>query len=172
MEGKDIRPAKTRAAIRQALIRLLRHRTLGEITVSALCKEAQISRSAFYCHYRNTQECFRDILSGLAADIQRQYDSDRVYSREEFMRILFCYIRTQQERMVVIRSLPINSSIMEHTIDFYNKCTGKSVKTRSVSEKMWIKYRLVGCLGLVDEWLKDDCRSPEEDLIEAMFALK
>jgi AcrR family transcriptional regulator len=48
---EDLRIVKTRAALVNAMLALLEHRTFGKITVFDLCNEALVSRAAFYTHF-------------------------------------------------------------------------------------------------------------------------
>jgi AcrR family transcriptional regulator len=48
---KDLRTVKTRKALFAALPILLKRRKFSKITVFDICKEAMVSRTAFYAHY-------------------------------------------------------------------------------------------------------------------------
>ena len=49
----DRRALYTKQMIREAFLHLKRTHEFHAITVSALCREAQISRGTFYLHYKN-----------------------------------------------------------------------------------------------------------------------
>ncbi|WP_058233826.1 TetR/AcrR family transcriptional regulator [Devriesea agamarum] len=70
MEMRQIysRPTEKRArrtvdALAAALKRLLMKRTLGEVTVSDLCREAGIHRTTFYGHFRSVDDCARSLFT-------------------------------------------------------------------------------------------------------------
>jgi AcrR family transcriptional regulator len=48
----DVRVQRTIKKITQALIGLLKEKSLGEITVKEIITKAKISRGAFYLHYK------------------------------------------------------------------------------------------------------------------------
>lgn len=52
----DPRQVRTRHALSGALVRLLEHRPLGEISVAELCREAGVHRSTFYGHATGVPE--------------------------------------------------------------------------------------------------------------------
>ena len=52
----DRRTLYTTAVIQEAVLSLLSKKEYTEITVSAICREAEISRGTFYLHYRNIPE--------------------------------------------------------------------------------------------------------------------
>ena len=57
----DQRVVKTREGIRTAFERLLETMPYGDITVSAIAREARISRRTFYVHYGTVEELLRQM---------------------------------------------------------------------------------------------------------------
>ena len=49
--GEDRRIIKTRRALHEAMIRLLKTTKLENMTVTMLCNASNVSRSSFYDHY-------------------------------------------------------------------------------------------------------------------------
>ena len=47
----DRRVRKTRGQLRQGLVRLMREKSIQDITVKELCEECDINRGTFYLHY-------------------------------------------------------------------------------------------------------------------------
>ena len=83
MERKD----EPRQALHRALIALLGKMPLEKVTVSALCREAGISRMAFYRRYENLKpllaEVARDYVANLqktAAEAAKRHDPQRYYT--------------------------------------------------------------------------------------------
>ncbi len=60
----DRRTVYTKNAIKDSLLELLDIKDFAEITISELCRTADISRGTFYLHYSNTS----DVLDELFAD--------------------------------------------------------------------------------------------------------
>ncbi len=52
----DRRQKKTRQAIQNALLTLMREKPMNKITVSELAATADVNRKTFYNHYSNIQE--------------------------------------------------------------------------------------------------------------------
>lgn len=51
--GRDRRTQYTKALLRECLVTLLREKSIQQVTVSALCRMADINRSTYYAHYAN-----------------------------------------------------------------------------------------------------------------------
>ncbi|WP_172136257.1 TetR/AcrR family transcriptional regulator [Adlercreutzia sp. ZJ473] len=73
--AEDRRVRKTRLALKNALVRLLRERPLQDVTTSELCREADINRNTFYAHYRTPADVFDDIQ-------EEYFDTIRAYVRK------------------------------------------------------------------------------------------
>lgn len=73
MENKnrksDLRVVKTRRIIREALLELMSERELSGISISELCKKAEINRKTFYRHYRE----IGDVISELEDDMLGEF---------------------------------------------------------------------------------------------------
>lgn len=52
----------TKQMIKDALLELLAHTPYEKVTVSALCRQAEITRATFYLHYDNTESVLSELL--------------------------------------------------------------------------------------------------------------
>lgn len=68
-ENIDRRVARTQAALRGALIRLLRHKEYADITVQEILDEANIGRSTFYAHCSGKDQLVRLSFRLLRAEL-------------------------------------------------------------------------------------------------------
>lgn len=58
----DRRTLMTKQMIKDALLELLAHTPYEKITVTALCRQAEITRATFYLHYDNTENVLSELL--------------------------------------------------------------------------------------------------------------
>ncbi|MNI09776.1 hypothetical protein D3C73_628610 [compost metagenome] len=73
MNENDLRVVKTKKALQQALLALLKTRTLESISVSTLCREAVVNRGTFYLHYKDIGALFDEHLHYLLKDLEDSY---------------------------------------------------------------------------------------------------
>ena len=59
----DRRSIYTRTVIKDSLLSLLTGKDISEITISELCRKAEINRGTFYLHYNNTSEVLDELLN-------------------------------------------------------------------------------------------------------------
>jgi len=71
---KDRRTKHTRKAIRDALIELLNTKPYSKISVTELCRLAEINRGTFYIHYYDVDNVLDDILSLSFSDVSSTID--------------------------------------------------------------------------------------------------
>ena len=62
---EDLRVRKTKRALFDAFVRLVREKTFDAITVNELCQEAQIRRATFYKHYSDKFDFLTAFTRGL-----------------------------------------------------------------------------------------------------------
>lgn len=72
----DRRTLMTKVIIKDALLELLQNTLYEKITVTALCRQAEVTRATFYLHYNNID----DVLDELLDDALRLSELDTLYS--------------------------------------------------------------------------------------------
>lgn len=58
----DLRVTKTKRALKEAFLQLLRQKKLDRISVVELAKRAEINKGTFYLHYRDIYALYNDVL--------------------------------------------------------------------------------------------------------------
>lgn len=74
----DRRTLYTRMVIREAYLYLLHRRSHEQITVTDICKRAEINRSTFYLHYQDAQAVFDEILEEVIDQLRDSVLPDNV----------------------------------------------------------------------------------------------
>ena len=69
----DPRIRRTKAAIREAFVQLMRKKEYDTITVTDISEEAQINRKTFYAHYETKEQLFAQILGEMFDDLFRTF---------------------------------------------------------------------------------------------------
>ncbi len=67
----DRRIERTRAALRDALLVLVRREEWAEINVRAICHEANVARSSFYLHFDNKADLLDSVFSSGMIDAKK-----------------------------------------------------------------------------------------------------
>jgi AcrR family transcriptional regulator len=72
----DRRSLRTRQALHQALMQLIRERDYDEITVGDIAERANVGRSTFYAHYTDKDDLLRAGASQLRAMLLQEHGSE------------------------------------------------------------------------------------------------
>lgn len=70
MNNKDLRVIKTKASIREALMRILAEKPMGKVTIKEISDAAGINRKTFYAHY----ETIDDIVSEMEDELLNEME--------------------------------------------------------------------------------------------------
>lgn len=68
---------KTKKAFEDAIARLAREKPLNKITVKEICHEAQLSRNAFYFHYKDIFDLIEEIENRMIGEVEGYIDEFR-----------------------------------------------------------------------------------------------
>lgn len=66
---------KTKKAFERSLVELSSELPLNKITVKLLCERAQLSRNAFYFHYKDINDLVSDVENSLVAEVEQLINS-------------------------------------------------------------------------------------------------
>jgi AcrR family transcriptional regulator len=97
----DRRTKYTKRILQEALIELLKEKPITKITVTMLCKKADVNRSTFYSHYENQYDLLDKIAETVYADLKtylnNNYLIDKSLFQKETMKILLRYVQQNSE---------------------------------------------------------------------------
>lgn len=91
MAKQDMRVIKTRRALKQALIELLKRETFEKITISELCEEAFVNRVTFYSHYQDKYELFQDYIDDIKNEIVEETKKEFSFSKMSTEKLIQLY---------------------------------------------------------------------------------
>ncbi len=125
--GVDRRIIKTRNALHNAMIELLKTTRLEDMTVTMLCNEAKISRSAFYDHYSVPEDCFNEIAMEMNEKIVEQFQKNDIVSFEEFIELYFQAIKEHQAIFQTLFAMDTQNPALQQSLEFYENYLHKIV---------------------------------------------
>jgi AcrR family transcriptional regulator len=70
---KDLRVVKTKNNLQETLVQLLTEKSLDKISISELCKVANINRGTFYLHYKDIPGLFDELFDEVTEDLKKAY---------------------------------------------------------------------------------------------------
>lgn len=100
----DNRRANTKKAIQNAMVTLLKTKSFDDITTTKLAKEAGISRSSFYTHYKDKFELIDSCQQTLFNQIEYIFEK-HVGDKEAAFLEIFEFLKREQLLSALILSL-------------------------------------------------------------------
>lgn len=175
----------TAARMDEAFLELLEKKDFAYITVKEICEKAGVNRSTFYLHY----ETVSDLLAESARYIITQFVEAMPHDTAEFMsqiqtrpleelylitpEYLTPYLNYIKKHRRIFRTTLEQASVLGMN-DAYlslNRHVFMPILNRYQvplsSQKYMMPFYINGLMGIVNEWLKEDC----EDSIERMISV-
>lgn len=171
--GEDRRIRKSKAALRKALIELLDERPIQKITINELCELADVNRTTFYYHYEDIYDLYKDIedlaLEELSSMIQFEESDDY---HEVYLNIIRHISRNRKKYRVLLSNggpdyRNRSAEIMEAKyVELWSRALGRD----QFPDEFYflVGYDIGSATIMIERWLADDCRYPEDKLIELM----
>lgn len=162
----------TKKAIRDSLIDLLQSKEIHQITVTDICKKADINRGTFYTHYKDAfdllqsieDELFNQIVDYInETPVEEYVDSllpkvlELIVENKNMCKILFC---KQKDNRILERVLSVASKA-----DFEKIC-GDSNEFIKSNINYFIRYSVGGCISIIQAWLENDLPQSPSELVE------
>lgn len=161
------RSQMTERLIQDSLIELLHTQTINEITVTAICKAADINRGTFYAHYDDVKDCMHTMEQDATKELLAVIDAHThpnslrailtgIFEIVKKRHAVTSFILTTDQDFLMHFIATTKREILEH-----NQAQIGNVGVRE--GQYMFEYYLNGIVGVVRYWLKTDLQeSPEE----------
>lgn len=177
MEKKeDLRITKTKKALYNSLLELMKIKTFEEIKISDICEAALINRSTFYAHFEDKYELLVSLLDNQKNILlnKLQKNEQDFNTKEYFMEFLKIVIDHVEENRNVYSNILLNNRngiLIDILSDVLNKNIHDRIKSSHVLSQVDIpsniisKFYFGGILGIGTEWLCDNNKYTKEQII-------
>lgn len=154
----DRRTRFTRQAIRNALLSLLREKPYSKISVTEICRVADINRGTFYIHYYDVDDVLDELLESAFSGVSHVIDHIMCVHREA---CTYPFCQRVQENPE-IRTLFLDDTAAEKIIrkvsatnrePFVNYLMQNSNLSRLQAEAVYC-FQINGCLSINRQMLK------------------
>ena len=171
----------------KALISLLKEKSFEYITVSEICKRAEVNRSTFYLHYENTVDLLDETARFLLDDFAAYFDNDRKsiinkfkecsldelnFISDEYLHPYLSYIK--ENRLVFSTvllhadSFGFNEIFQRLYENIFNPILERFNYPAS-DRKYAMMFYLNGITAVVKEWLKDGCEKTIDEISQIIY---
>lgn len=170
MEGKmDRRMKYTRMVLRDSLLDLLNAKPLNQISISELCREADINRNTFYNHYNAPYEIFHELEDELFEDLKRQLEN--VKDQKEIILVACKALEKNKKMSKIIYSDIEHSRVLSNVITSFKNVSSdnyENIKTEQIKDLGRYVYIFGenGAVAIIKDWVMSGFHQPAESIAE------
>ncbi len=156
----DRRIKYTKTVIKDTFLSLLKEKEINKITVSEICKIADINRATFYRYYLDIYDLLNKIEDEFVEEIKSASSSEDEYSVASFSKNLLEVFLENKDLVTILFNTMNNLYFLNDILDLvYQKCKEKWEKDLVNISSESIEYASVfifnGALGVVNYWVKN-----------------
>ena len=170
----------------EAFLELLEKKDFAYITVKEICERAGVNRSTFYLHYETVNDLLAEsaryiigkFIANMPQDTAEFFEKLQTRPLEELHLItpeyLTPYLNFVKEHSRIFRTAVEHSSVlgMDDAYLALNHHVFTPILDRfhvpPSEQKYMMPFYIHGLMGIVNEWLKEDCRDSVEHIISVM----
>lgn len=178
----------TARKIDEAFILLLEEKDYEYISIMDICRKAGVNRSTFYLHYENIGDLAEESVENLINNFLEYYpghntkdvlkdiasgDKEKlVFLSPEYLLPFLNFIKDNRK----LFSIALNEGrVFKHNEAFNDLfkyilnpiCALFEISTDE--RKYYVHFFIDGTIGIVKEWLKNDCRETPETVVEIIM---
>ena len=147
----------TRRLLKDALLELLAQTELSRISVTALCKAADVNRSTFYSYYNSPSDLLVDIEQEVLARIpmpQLPLNRQREESLLRTTTAFFDYVKENERVFHILFSETVNTGFSARMVKLlYEKLLAGAEGEDELSTRFLRIYIANGAVGMLREWV-------------------
>lgn len=182
----DPRPARTRAAILDAIERL--GAKGSDLSVATIVAEAQLSRSSFYSQFKDLPDVAVQLMGELYEELDgaeartpeareddgvRAGDGARASARAR-TESLILELRRRRHLYAAVLGTAMSAEALREICGIIargNLATVRRIAPEGVEPEKAALYTAAGSLAVLTEWLAEGARTPVDEVREELFAL-
>ena len=173
-EKCDRRVRYTKMMLRQALLELMKGAPIDNISVTDLCKMADISRGTFYAHYTDAHDLLNQIEQALLSDLQRILTAhltigERCDINKVMLELLEC-ISYNGDICTILLSDHGDDAFLRQVLnvaqELYFKMVGKQAAENYALFEYVFSFLANASMGIIQRWVQDGMREPAAFLAE------
>lgn len=163
----DRRSKYSQMMIRSALFQLLREKSLDSITVTDICRIADINRGTFYKYYRDVGDLFYQLEKNFTERLHELFKESEAsdFDMEQFLLKTLNVISENKEFMYMIQRGNTTSRLVQDILSVigpYSFLIIRKEYPKISQEEMHylFEYRLGGITNMIVKWVNDDMNVP------------
>jgi AcrR family transcriptional regulator len=173
----DRRVKYTKNIIKETFLQLLEEKDINKITVSEICKIADINRATFYRYYLDVYDLLEKIENDFTEKMKRISGEilEENYNIQTYAKTLLKLCYEDKKLMTILFNTNNNIYFLNEVLeDTYQKCYDKWIKIPNIDEDKIANAAIFifnGALGTLNYWVKNDFDKSVEEVASIIIDL-
>lgn len=182
MNKNESRYFNTAIKMDQALLTLLEKKDFEYITIKEVCKEAKVNRSTFYLHYENMMDLLQETVEFMNKQFLGYFKQndfidkiqtskiDELYLIDDhYLNPYLNYIKDNKKLFKITlaktETLNLNKSYQQLYLHILDPIMNR-YQINQKERKYIVAFYINGIMAIIKEWLKEDCKESQEEILE------
>lgn len=160
----------TKKVIKESLLDLLQDKKIHQITVTDICKTANINRGTFYTHYKDAYDLLKSMEDELFNQILEYIEETPVEDYKDILLLKALELIKENKKLCkILFCKHIETNIMDRIIYIANKAEiDKLISSSKVDDVFldyFIKYNVGGVFAVVQSWIENDLNESPQEIV-------
>ena len=150
----------------QALMELMEDKAYSEITISDLCKQADLTRATFYRHFKCKDDVLIAYSKVLFTELYGEIEKQDQLTLEKVLLIYFTFWQKHKDycRLLIQSQLTANS--LHCSLQFVKKSMKKIVFPPDINRKQLEIFVAGGLYSCIEVWMAEGMQEMPEELCQ------
>lgn len=180
----DRRVRYTRKILNESLLRFLNEKPIMKITVTEICKDADVNRSTYYSHFADPYDQFNQLKSEMltaATDFAKHMETRNLSGEQHRYKILkglLQYVDSQRHAFKTLLSISGDHSLQHEILTILGQIIFQKselqvtnpakAKSSPAHQNYMLLFASNGCFGMFYHWLMDESPADADQLARMM----
>lgn len=176
----DARVRYTKMIIQQVFIDLLKEKPVSKISVTEICKRAEINRTTFYKHYLDVYDLLEQLETETASQLKQMLDSQNINSSRQILIYILDALKNHRELFFALAQNGMDTSFLSRLAlicyQYYLPDKASALSTLSEDDERFMQYCFIvgGINSIIQYWMRTDMKKSSGELaasIEHLLSL-
>lgn len=179
LNKNDLRVKKTKNALYNTLMELMKAKSFEEIKVSDICNAALINRSTFYAHYNDKYELLKDAIDNLKNSLIEELNKNVKTSntKEYYLEMISILLNHIEEKRSIYQQIMLNNrnsimvDILYDVLDHDITSKIKKTKREKIPGEIIAKFYIGAVFNVGLIFLKNEKKYSKQEILEYLNRL-
>ena len=179
LNKNDLRVKKTKNALYNTIMELMKAKSFEEIKVSDICNAALINRSTFYAHYNDKYELLKDAIDNLKNSLIEELNKNVKTSntKEYYLEMISILLNHIEEKRSIYQQIMLNNrnsimvDILYDVLDHDITSKIKKAKSEKIPGEIIAKFYIGAVFNVGLIFLKNEKKYSKQEILEYLNRL-